>query len=126
MRDRGHIFDHADFQAGSLQRTNRSFTTGSGTLYVYFNGFQSMFHRGFSGSFRCCLRGKRSRFSGASEAQTAGTCPAERITLYIGNGHDGIVESGLDMSRAAFDILLLTASASGFFGTAFAISVIPP
>lgn len=86
-----------------------------------------MFHRGFSGSFRCCLRGKRSRFSGASEAQTAGTCPAERITLYIGNGHDGIVESGLDMSQAPRSIFFFSRRLRvAFLVTAFAISVIPP
>ena len=28
----------------------------------------------------------------------------ERIALYVGDGHDGIVEGGLDMSRATFDI----------------------
>ena len=57
----------------------------------------------------------------------AGACPAERVTLYIGNGHDGIVESGLDMSRAAFDILASHGVCGWrFFVTAFAISVIPP
>ena len=115
MGNRGHVFDHADLQTGSLQRTDRSFTAGARTLYIYFNGFQSMFHRSFRSGFRSRLRSKRSRLFGASEAQAAGACPAERITLYIGNGYDGIVESGLDMSRTAFDILLLTASAGGFF-----------
>ena len=121
MGDRGHVLDHADLQAGSLQRTDRSFTTGTGAFYIYFNGFQSMFHRSFGSSFRSRLRGKRSRFSGASEAQTAGACPAERITLYIGNGHDGIVESGLDMSRTAFDIL----TSHGVCGWLFLLQLLP-
>ena len=126
MGDGGHVFDHAYFQASCLQSTDRCFTAGAGTLNIYLNGFQSMVHRSFCSGFCCSLCGKRGGFSGASEAQTAGACPAECITLYIGNGNDGIVESGLDMSRTAFDVFLLTASAGGFLVTAFAISVIPP
>ena len=75
-----------------------------------------MLHCSFGSSFRSGLRCIRRRFSRASKAQSAGACPAECITLYIGNGYNGVIKGGLDMSRAAFDVFLLAASAGGFFG----------
>ena len=56
------------------------------------------------------LRRKRSRFSGALEAQNAGTRPCKRVALAISNGHKCIVEGGIDKNNPFGHILLILAA----------------
>ena len=56
MRNGGHVLDHGNLQAGSLQRTNRRLASGTGALDVHFNGLQAMLHGRLGRSFGSHLR----------------------------------------------------------------------
>ena len=77
------------------------------------DSFHAVLHRSLGGRFSGGLCGKGGGFSGAAETHFARACPGYRVALCIRDGHNGVVERGLDMRRAAFDIFTLTASARG-------------
>src|SRR5205807_7542753 len=53
------------------------------------------------------LGGERRAFARPAESERAGARPGERIALLVGNGHDRVVEGGLDMHDAIVDDALL-------------------
>ena len=124
MGNGGNIFDHADLQAGTLQRTNRSLTAGARALNIDFYALHSMIDRNSCCSFSCSLCCEGGGFSGAAEAQLTGARPGNCIALGIGNRYNRIIKCGLNMCRAAVDVLALTASADGC--SSFCAAILKP
>lgn len=58
MRNRGDIFDHADFETRALQRTDCSLTACARSLHINLNRLHAVLHRCFCCGFRCGLCGK--------------------------------------------------------------------
>ena len=115
MGNRGDVLDQGHFQASGLQRTDGGFTTGTGALDKNFHGLQTMFHCGLCGglgSSLCCEGGGLLR---TTEAHFASRCPADGITLSIGNGHHCVVERGTDMHGSLFNIFTVFALAHDSF-----------
>ena len=112
MGNRSNVLDHLHFQTNGLQCTDRSFTAGSRTLYVYFYRLQTVFHCCLCCGFSSCLCSERSRLSGAAEAQSARACPRNGVALCVGDGYDGVVECGLNVYSTVFNVLTLSAAAN--------------
>ena len=60
MRNRGHVFDHADLEPCGLQRADRGLTACAGSLYKDLDGLHAVFHSNLSCGFRGGLRRERS------------------------------------------------------------------
>ena len=105
MGNRGHVFDQADLESGGLQSADRGFAAGARAFDVHINALQTMLHSRFGSGFGSGLRREGSGFPRTAEAQLTGARPGQRVALRIGDGHDGIVKGGLDMSSATLNIL---------------------
>jgi hypothetical protein len=84
MGNRSNVFDHGYFQSGSLQGTDRSFTTGTGALDHNLDRLQTMFHRSPSGGLCCHLSSIGSILSGTAESKATSTGPGKSISGSIG------------------------------------------
>ena len=104
VRDRRYVFDQLDIQPSCLQRGDGAFTTRARTLHADFN----VSHAKLGCLFRSLLSGalpsKRGALSTSFESARTGTCPAQRITLGIGDRHGRIIERGVDVRDATSDI----------------------
>ena len=118
MRNRCNVLDHLDFQTNRLQSTDGCFSASTRSLYINFYALESVFHSSLCSGFCCGLCCERSRLSGASEAESARACPADCITLCIGNGNDGVVECRLDVYCAVFDVLPFSPASDPSFPSA--------
>ena len=126
MGNGGNIFDHADLQAGALQRTDRSLTAGARALNIDFYALHSMYPSQFLLQFQLQSVLRRGWiFLRAAEAQLTGARPGNCIALGIGNRYNRIIKCGLNMCRAAVDVLALTASADGLVPLVAPFLVLP-
>ena len=97
MRDWSNILNHCYLKTCSLQCTDCSFTTLTGTLYIYFNILHAVFHCNLCSGFSGRLSSVRSALAGTAEIQSARAAPGNGVALGIGNGDDGVVKRALDM-----------------------------
>ena len=63
MRNGGHVLDHLDLQAASLQGTDGSLTTGAGALDEDFDRLQAVLHGRLGSRLSGGLRGEGLEFS---------------------------------------------------------------
>src|SRR6476620_11694359 len=109
MRLRRHIGDDPDHQSGRLKRADRGFPPGTGTFDEDVDLAQSMLLSLPGCALRRHLRRERRRLAGALEAHVAGRGPADHVPLRVGDRHDRVVESALDVRVTMRDVLLLLA-----------------
>src|SRR5215469_1000471 len=107
VRNGGYIANDAHFESCGCQSANRRFASRSGTAHADIDGTHTMIPRLIGGVHRRLLRGKRSPFSGATEAERAGTLPRHHLTLVVRDGDDGVVERGLNVRQSEGHILAL-------------------
>lgn len=111
--DRSNIPDQGNFQTSPLESSDGSFPTSAGAAHHYFQLSHTLFHRptggGVSGGLGCI---GSAFFSSLETARTSGS-PGNYVTADIGNGDNGVVESGLNVGHTARDILF------GLFGPSF-------
>src|SRR5919109_1139252 len=100
MRYRRNVFDQADIDAGGLKSSQRRFASRSWATNKYLHGSQSMIHRFFGGAVRCLLRREWRSFARPLESHRSRARPGNNITLVIGNRHDRVVESRVNMDHA--------------------------
>ena len=105
MRNGGHITDQADFQTRRLQRSQCRFSAGPRSLDIDLYSPDTMLPCLFHCVFRRHLRRKGGAFPGPLETLHSGRGPGDDIPAQIGNGYNGVVKSGLDMSDPLGDIL---------------------
>src|SRR5580700_2152728 len=119
MRDGCCVLDVTDFQPGCRESAHRRFTARSRAAYTYFYCSQSAF-RGFVGRGEGrLLCGEWGSLARPAKAERAGARPGQCMTLLVGNGHDSVVESRLDVHNARMDnalLLLLEALLLSRFG----------
>ncbi|SUG03616.1 Uncharacterised protein [Salmonella enterica subsp. enterica serovar Pullorum] len=89
MRDRSHISNISDAETSGVQSTNSRFAAWTRTFNHNFQILDTVFFHGVSATLCCNLSCKRSGFARTTETGTTGCCPTQRITLTIGNSHDG-------------------------------------
>ena len=100
MRNRGDVFDQFDLQPRRLQCGDGTFSTGSWSFDPNLDVAHPKFGRFLGGLLGGTLAGKRSAFATALEPAGTGTCPAQRVTLDIGDRHRGVVERRVNMGDA--------------------------
>lgn len=110
MRDRSYVLNELDLETYSLKSSDSCFTASSRTLYVNLYCFKTMLHSCSCCSFSSSLSCEGSGLLRASETEATCRCPRDSISLSICDSYDRIVESGLDMNSAIFNILTLTTS----------------
>src|SRR4029077_14305585 len=114
---RGHVAHAGHLEAGGLQRADRRLAARAGGPDVDLDLLEalldSLARRGVGGH----LGGERRRLARALEAGAAGGLPRDDVALAVGEGHDRVVEAGLDVGLADGDVLLrLAAAALGALG----------
>src|SRR5215217_561568 len=116
VRDRRHVTDRGDGEAGRLQGAQSGLTAGAGTRHLDLEGTHavlgSLAGRIFSGD----LRRIRGRLTRTLETHGAGRGPGDRVALGVGDGDHGVVERGVHVRHAGNDVLAFaTADAGSFF-----------
>src|SRR5260221_905801 len=105
MRDRRHILDRGDGEAGGLQRPERRFAARSRPLDLDLEHLHAMLHRLAGGAVGGDLGGIGRRLPRALEALAAGRGPGHGVALGVGDGDDRIVEAGIHVGDARGDVL---------------------
>src|SRR5262249_20143055 len=119
VRDRGHVADRRDGEAGGLKRAQRRLAAGARARHPDFQRAHAVFHRLLRRVFRRHLRGERGRLARALEALRAGGRPRDGIALRVGYRDHGVVERGVDVRDARGDVFTLAlAYARGFLAHA--------
>src|SRR5690606_7194314 len=100
MWNRCHVSDVGNFEAAVVQRTYRGFATRTWPLNLDIEILETE----LLGCIACALgrnlRSEGSAFTRTAKAGAAGGSPRQRVTLTIGDGHDGVVERGVDVCHA--------------------------
>jgi hypothetical protein len=110
VRNRCHVFDQLHVQTGRLQRSDRTFASGTGALHADFNVTHSELRRFLSRLLGSTLTSEGSAFATSFESAGSSAGPAQSVTLVISNGYGRVVESSADMGNTAADV-----SANTFF-----------
>src|SRR3989475_13259792 len=107
VRDRRHVPDHVDAKAGRLQRPNGRLAPGARALHVHVDLPHAALHRFLARHFTGPGRRERRAFAGPFETLVAGARPDDRVSAHVRDGHDRVIERGLNVGYAALDDLLL-------------------
>src|SRR6185437_2136260 len=106
VRHRRHIGDAADLQAERVERANRRFAPGSGTLDAHLEILDAALLRRASSRLGRDLRGERRGLARALEAGPAGRRPRQRVALPVGDRDDRVVEGRVNVRDAFRHVLL--------------------
>lgn len=113
MGNGGYILDKSNLKTYSLESSDSSFSSCAGALNVNLDSLKTVLHSSSCSSFSSSLSSERSGLLGSSETESAGGRPRKCVALSIGDGYDCVVESGLDMNSAIFNVLTFTTSSDG-------------
>src|SRR5882672_1093703 len=113
VRQRRHVFDHADVQAGRLQRADRALPARAGSLDLHLDLADAELLRLLRRALGRLLRRERGRLPRALVADRPGRRPAQRVAARIGDRDDRVVERGLDVADRLGDQLLHLADRRG-------------
>src|SRR4029077_2603632 len=108
---RGHVAHAGHLEAGGLQRADRRLAARAGALDVDLDLLEALLDPLARRGVRGHLGGERRRLARALEAGAAGGLPRDDVALAVGQGHDRVVERGLDVGLAHRDVLLRLATA---------------
>jgi len=106
MGDRRDIPNHIDSKTGRLERPNGGFPTRSRPCYVNINLSHSAFHRLLCRNFTCAGSRKRRALPRPFETLVPSARPHNRVTTHISDGHDGVIERGLNVCDSALNHFL--------------------
>ena len=74
-----------------------------------------MFHSRFGSGFGRLLRRERRTLSRTFVAECARAALRDGVTVYIGNGYDGVIERGLDMNLSFINVFKFFTFFNDFF-----------
>lgn len=107
MGNRCYILDQNHVKSSCLKRPQSSLSTGTWALDVDFNISHPVFH-GLLGRILCGKLGRKRRtLTGALKTLYPRAGPRHDVACRIRDGHNGIVECGLNMGYPVQDVLLL-------------------
>src|SRR5436305_988295 len=109
---RGDVLDAGDLQPGGLERADRRLASGTRALDIDLHLLKALLHALASGGVGGDLGGERGRLARALEARAPGRFPGQHVALDVGEGDDRVVERGLDVGLAHWDVLLGPAAAA--------------
>src|SRR5262249_14229005 len=102
----GDIGNRADLQASGLQRPDRGLPARARALDEYVDLAHPVLLRLAGGVFGGQLSGERCGLPRTLEADVARGRPGDDVALRVGDRHDRVVESALDVRGAVRDVLL--------------------
>src|SRR5215207_1590689 len=105
--DGGDVLDALDLQAGGLEGADGRLPAGAGALDVHVDLADAVLLGPAGGLLGRELGRERGRLARALEADIARRRPRDRVALGVGDGHDRVVEAGLDVGVGVRDVLLL-------------------
>src|SRR5215208_6817951 len=105
--DGGDVLDALDLQAGGLEGADGRLPAGAGTLDEHVDLADAVLLGPTSGLLGRQLGRERGGLARALEADVARRRPRDRVALGVGDGHDRVVEAGLDVGMGVRDVLLL-------------------
>jgi len=108
VRGASHILDRSHFKTCGLQGANGSLTARTRTLDLHVHATHAKIKSDLGGSFRGHLSCERSALARTLETNLSRSAPGKRVAGLVGNGHDGVVEGGKNVSDTA-DIRTLLA-----------------
>src|SRR6266576_483359 len=109
VRDRRHVGDRADLQAGRLQGADRRLATGARPADENLDRAHTVLESLLGGGLGGGLGGKRRRLAAALEALRAGRAPGDHVAVDVADRDDRVVERALDMRLAGHHVLALAA-----------------
>lgn len=95
--DGRHIFDNFYGHASSLKSRDGTFAPRSRSFDADIDFADPEFGRFFCRLLSRNLTGKRRALSTALKSTCAGTCPAQGVTLGIGDGDGGVIKGGANV-----------------------------
>src|SRR5215472_4491784 len=110
VRNRRHVLDGTNLEAGRLQRPDRRFPARAWTLHENIDLAHAVLHRASGGRLSGHLRGEWRRLPRALEPDLTGRSPGNNASRRVGDGHDGVVERALDVSMPVGDVLSFLAA----------------
>src|SRR5207237_123930 len=105
VRDGGDVGDGGDLQASGLQRADGLLATCPGSLHEDLDVAHAVLHGALGGAFRGLRGGVGRALARALEADQARTPPAQHVPRRVRDGHDRVVERGLDVGVPYRDVL---------------------
>src|SRR5215211_1475217 len=114
--DGGDVLDALDLQAGRLQGADGRLPAGTGALDEHVDSADAVLLGSPGGLLGRQLGRERGRLARALEPDVARRRPRDRVALGVGDGHDRVVEAGLDVGVGVRDVLLL--APPGLLGSA--------
>src|SRR5437588_4338072 len=115
MRDRGHVGDGGDLEAGRLERADSGLAAGTRSPDEDLDRAHPVLHRPARGGFGGDLRREGRRLAAALEALGAGGAPGDHVPLQVGDGDDRVVEGALDVGLPHRDVLAFAAACADHF-----------
>src|ERR1051325_5981978 len=115
VRDRRHVADRSDHEAGRLQRAQRRFAARAGSRDLELERAHAVLLRLLGGVLGGDLRRIGGRLARSLEAHGPGRRPGDRVALRVGDRDHGVVEGGIHVRHAGGDVLALAATDAGGF-----------
>src|SRR5690606_37619053 len=94
VRNRRHVADRSDHEAGGLQSAQGGFTTGTGAADFDFKRLHAVFLGLLGAVLGSDLGGERGRLARTLEALGTSGRPGNRVALCVGDGDHRVVEAG--------------------------------
>src|SRR5512133_789430 len=114
--DGGDVLDALDLQAGGLQGADGRLPARPRALDEHVDLADAVLLGPAGGLLGRQLGRERGRLARALEPDVARRRPRDRVALGVGDGHDRVVEAGLDVGMGVRDVLLL--APPGLLGSA--------
>src|SRR5215203_1930481 len=105
--DGGDVLDALDLQAGGLEGADGRLPAGARALDEDVDLADAVLLGPAGGLLGRQLGRERGRLARALEPDVARRRPRDRVALGVGDGHDRVVEAGLDVGMGVRDVLLL-------------------
>src|SRR5262245_34797638 len=115
VRDRRHVADRRDHEAGRLQRAQRRLAARAGSRDLDLERAHAVLLCLLGDVLTGDLRRIGRRLARSLEAHRPGRRPRDGVALRVRDGDHGIVEGGVHMRHARGDVLALAAADAGGF-----------
>src|SRR5215510_4433908 len=112
VRNRRAVDDGGHFQSGCLKRADGGLAPSAGATDEHAHLAHAVLHRLARGTVSGQASRIRRALARALEACCSRGAPGKDVAVWIGDGHDGVVEAGLDVGIATRHVLTFAAANS--------------
>src|SRR5579859_5901232 len=105
VRNRSSVLDVPHFDSSGGQGSDGGLASGTRATDAYFDAADAVIAGHTGGVRSCLLGGEWGTLTGSAEPQRAGTLPGKHVASLVADGHDGVIERGLNMGHPMRDVL---------------------